>query len=167
MIISRIGNRLNQFVLVCWRRFAQMFPDRRTYLVNGSGGNCCWDDQIFTVLRKDEHFIDNCLREMAIYRRDLRPLAEMCWHLWNCKSSNDVPLQPPSSHLDIFSILREILNFFTHEKWAIRYWVGVCTECISQNRARLFFFFHAAKRIQCICSGRAVRSSFFFVKWII
>jgi hypothetical protein len=39
--------------------------------------------------------------------------------------------------------------------------VGVCTECISQNRARLFFFFHAAKRIQCICSGRAVRSSFF------
>jgi hypothetical protein len=35
--------------------------------------------------RKGGHFIDNCLREMAIYRRDLRPLPKMCWHLWNCK----------------------------------------------------------------------------------
>jgi hypothetical protein len=74
-------DRLNQFAFVCWRRFGQMFPNRKkkTYLVNGMGGTAAeMTKYLLWHTRKGGHFIDNCLRVMAIYRRDLRPLPKMC-----------------------------------------------------------------------------------------
>ena len=76
-------DRLNQFAFVCWRRFGQMFPNRKKkkHLVNGMGGGGTAAEMTKYLLwhtGKGGHFIDNCLREMAIYRRDLRPLPKMC-----------------------------------------------------------------------------------------
>ena len=146
-------DRLNQFAFVCWRRFGQMFPNRKkkTYLVNGMGGGGLllrWPNIYYgTRERVDILLITVCVRWPSI--------VETSGHCPRCvdtceiaKSSTNVPLQLPSSYFSIHLKKNKILDtFFFYIRPLTKIVddsivVGVYSKCISlSNRTKLFFFF--------------------------